>query len=240
MASSLHQYRPGPILGHMIFRPGTFRVLAMTLVMAFGVIAEAKQLLLYRYNNSQGIMVVDYQVPVEYVRNGYEVINTEGIVIKVVPRALTEEERQTKNAEEKREIEAKAEQERLRLWDESLMLRYSTVADIEAAKERALRDLQIRMSILKGNRRSLKQKVENYQAQASDWERGGKTVDVERLREIESLQEEIGAIDRAIADRQVEIEELAGTFQLDIERFEMLLEVVELRKTLRLERARKP
>jgi hypothetical protein len=71
------------------------------------------------------------------------------------------------------------------------MLRYSTVADIEAARDRALRDLQIRLSILKGNRRSLKQKVENYQAQAADLERRGMQVDVARLRTIEDLQSEI-------------------------------------------------
>jgi hypothetical protein len=118
------------------------------------------------------------------------------------------------------------------------MLRYSTVADIEAAKERALRDLQIRLSILKGNRRALKQKVENYQAQAADTERAGMTVDVERLRAIETMQNEIRATDRYIADRQQEIEELAGQYQMDIDRFEVLLEVVELRRTLSLERGK--
>ena len=61
------------------------------------------------------------------------------------------------------EAAASAEQQRLREWDESLLLRYSTVADIEAARERALRDLRIRLSILKGNKRSLKQQAENYQ-----------------------------------------------------------------------------
>ena len=71
------------------------------------------------------------------------------------------------------------------------MLRYSTIEDIEAARERALRDLRIRVSILKSNKRSLKQQVENYQAQAADLERSGKEVDVERLQVIEDLQGEI-------------------------------------------------
>ena len=57
-------------------------------------------------------------------------------------------------------------------------------------------------------------------------------VDVARLRSIETLQDEIGATDRAIAERQREIEEVAGAYQADIERFEQLQEVVELRRTL--------
>lgn len=210
------------------------------MLLAFLVLASVSESTsareLYRYTNVEGNIVVDYQVPVNYVGSGYEVLNDEGIVIKVVPRSLTDEERKVKDAEDRQAAAAKAEEARLREWDESLMLRYSTVADIEDARDRALRDLQIRLSILKGNRRSLKQKVENYQAQAADLERRGMDVDVARLRTIEDLQTEIGTTERAILDREDDIEELAGSFQKDIERFEMLLEVVELRRQLSQER----
>jgi len=187
---------------------------------------------LYRYTNSDGVTVVDYQVPAEYVSKGYEILNTDGIVVRVVPRELTEEEKKVRNAQQEMEAAASAEEQRLREWDESLLLRYSTVADIEAARERALRDLRIRQSILKSNKRSLRQQVESYQAQAADLERSGREVDVARLSAIEDIQAEIEATDRAINDRGQEIEEVSEAYQKDIERFEMLLEVVELRQTL--------
>lgn len=187
---------------------------------------------LYRYTNEEGNVVVDYQVPARYIAQGYEVLNMEGVVLEVVPRQLTEEEKKVLNAQQELEAAARAEQERLREWDESLLLRYSTIADIEAAEERALRDLRIRMSILKGNKRSLKQQVENYQAQAADLERSGQQVDVARLVAIEDIQEEIQATDRSINDRAREIEEVQAAYQRDKDRFAMLLEVVELRKSL--------
>ena len=187
---------------------------------------------LYRYYNDEGNMVVDYQVPAKYVGGGYEVLNDVGVVIKVVPRELTEEEKQAADAQQTLEQQALVEQERLRKWDESLLIRYSAIADIEDARERALRELRIRVSILKSNKRSLKHQVENYQAQAADLERSGQQVDVARLRVIEDLQGEINITDRAIADRQLEIEQVSAAYQLDIERFGMLLEVVELRRTL--------
>jgi len=202
----------------------------MSLVLAAVPVAASKKL--YRYTNAQGVTVVDYQVPTQYVGTGYEVLNGEGIVLEVVPRALTEEEKKDRNAQQLLEAEAHAEEKRLREWDESLLLRYSTVEDIEAARERALRDLKIRMSILKGNKRSLKQQVENYQAQAADLERSGQEVDVARLSAIEDLQTEIESTNRSIADRNREIDEVSNSYQRDIERFEMLLEVVALRKTL--------
>lgn len=223
----------------MIFRT---KYLHQPLVWAFllclAPAVEAKQL--YRYRNAEGTVVLGYQVPVDAVAGGYEVLNNDGMVVKVVPRELTPDERKEKDAEEKREAEARAEQERLREWDESLLLRYSTVADIEDAKHRALGELQIRMSILRGNRRGLKQKVENYQAQAADLERAGRSVDVERLRVIESLQDEIEATERDITERQREIEELEQAYAADIERFNMLREVVELRKSLSIKSANSP
>lgn len=188
---------------------------------------------LYRYRNHEGVVVVGYQVPADLVKGGYEVLNDEGMVVRVVPRELTEEELKQKDIQDQLAAAAAAEQERLRQWDETLLLRYSTVADIEAARNRALGDLQIRVSILKGNRRSLKQKVENLQAQAADMERRGMTVDVERLRGIEQMQDEIASTDRAINDREREIKETEASFQADIDRFSMLQEVVEMRRTLR-------
>jgi hypothetical protein len=202
-----------------------------TLLLCCATLVEARPL--YRYRNAEGNVVVDYQVPSDLVGGGYEVLNNEGMVIKVVPRELTPEEREEADAEQKREQEARAEEERLRQWDESLMLRYSSVDDIEDARHRALGELQIRMSILRGNRRALKQKVENYQSQAADMERAGMSVDVERLRAIEILQSEINSTDRDIRDRQREIKELETAFDADIARFEMLRDVVELRQTLR-------
>jgi vacuolar-type H+-ATPase subunit I/STV1 len=212
----------------MLNRTAVMSLLGAALLLAPWAVSQN----LYRYTNAEGTVVVDYQVPPEYVTGGYEVLNEKGVVVKVVPRELTEQERREQDAQRLLEQRALAEEQRLREWDESLLLRYSTIADIEDARERALRELRIRVNILKSNKRSLGQQVENYQAQAADIERRGGEVDIERLQVIEDLQGEIAATDRAIADRQREIEEVSAAYQADIERFTLLLEVVELRRKL--------
>ena len=222
-----------PSLYIRVMKPRYSFVSALVSALLLQVTAPAAESAnLYRYTNDEGNVVVDYQVPTRYVAQGYEVLNMEGVVLEVVPRQLTEEEKKVLNAQQELEEAARAEQERLKEWDESLLLRYSTIADIEAAEERALRDLRIRMSILKGNKRSLKQQVENYQAQAADLERRGQEVDVARLVAIEDIQAEIETTDRSINERAREIEEVEQAYQRDKDRFRMLLEVVELRKTL--------
>ena len=213
-----------------VFRSLSRFLLCAVFLLTLPLSAYSKDL--YRYTNERGILVIHDRITPEYASKGYEIINEKGVVTKVVPRQLTKEELAQRDVKEQMAAAAAVERERLRRWDESLLLRYSTIEDIEAARERALRDLRIRVSILKSNTRSLKQQVENYQATAADIERGGGTVDVQRLSAIEELQSEIAITERSIVDRETEIEQVKDEFQLDIGRFELLLELVKLRRTL--------
>ncbi len=206
------------------------RLVVFSAVLALASFAQAREI--YRYINAEGNRVLGYQVPPEQVALGYEVLSESGVLIGVVPPQLDEDTRSSADAERLRESELEAEQSRLRRWDESLLLRYSTTDDIEAARDRALRDLRIRVNILKGEQRSLKQQVENHQADAADAERRGATVDESRLKMIRSLQSDIASTERSIAERQREIAEVEEDYRRDIERFETLLELVEMRRSL--------
>jgi len=205
----------------------------MVLVAPFSLASGTE---LYRYLNEDGVLVVDYQVPTSLVKNGYEVINSKGQVLRVVPRQLTEEEQKAADIQKRQQAEALAEQKRQQEHDESLLMRYSTVSDIEAARERALGDLRIRVSILKSNKLALKQKVENYQVEAAEMERRGQEVDVKRLETIKDLQQQIVTADRAITDREKEISKVEAAYQEDIDRFKELEDMIEFRRTLAAKR----
>jgi len=207
-----------------------FAVGSLVLAMTLATWADARNL--YRYRDDNGVLVVDFHVPAEYVDNGYEVLNDAGVVVDVVPRALTNNERQDATLQRRLQQEAADERIRLQQWDESLLLRYSSVEDIEAARDRSLRDLKIRVSILKSNRRSLRQKVENTQARVAEAERAGRQPTAQDLEIIDQLKDEIASTERQIADRQSQIDEVSDGYQRDINRFELLQEVVELRQSL--------
>ena len=53
---------------------------------------------LYRYTNAEGTVVIDHRIPPQYVAQGYEVLNDKGVVVRVVPRELTPEERELEQA----------------------------------------------------------------------------------------------------------------------------------------------
>lgn len=207
-----------------------WHIVAVLAVWAASPLVQAANF--YRYTNDYGSIVVDFRVPAEYVNRGYEILNDDGMVIQVVPPALTSEQRNNEQARRKRELDASLEQRRLQEWDESLLRRYSTVEDIEAARDRALRDLKIRVSILKSNRRSLRQKIENAQARVAEAERVGGKPSSTDLDMIEETKREIDSTERAIADREAQIEAVRADFWADSQRFKQLKEVVELRRSL--------
>ncbi len=185
---------------------------------------------LYRYVNEDGVTVLNYSIPPEYVHKGYEILNRDGSVFKRVPRSLSQEELATRSGDVYRERVEAEEAERLRKWDESLLLRYSTIEDIEAARDRTLSELQIRISILRSNVRTLKQQVENNQVRAADIERAGRQVPVEVVAAIDTLQSEIVETERSVGERLREIGVVEQGFQRDIDRFAKLLDKVQLRK----------
>jgi len=192
--------------------------------------AHAAEKRLYRYTNLEGNVVIDDRVPSEFAGSGYEVINSKGVVLDVIPRKMTAEERAAREQQSRAEVEAVEARKRALERDENLLLRYSTIEDIEAAKERALSQLRVRISVLKSNRSSLKQKMEAMQAQAADVERQGRKVDEKQLEAMADMRAELLNTEQSIELRKAELTEVTTAFDDDIARFKELLTLVELRR----------
>lgn len=188
---------------------------------------------LYRYLNEKGISVIDDAIPPEFVSNGYDIIMADGTLLRRVPRQLSEEELKLRNTDESRRRLLEEEAEQLKAWDESLMLRYSSIEDIEAAQKRAIRNLQIRVSIQKSNLTTIKAQIEREQQRAADTERRGGKVPEDLASAINLLRREVEDTEQSIILRREEIEEVKSAYQRDMERFETLLHRVEMRKKTR-------
>lgn len=212
----------------MGFRQGY--IVALLLAALLAVPAGAEEL--FRYKNAEGNTVVNWQIPPEAATRGYEVINEHGVVLRVVPPVLTEEERANLNSEELAERERVEQAEIRRKRDMSLLLRYSSVEDIEAARDRSLRELKVRLSILNSNKRTQRQRVENHQARIAEAERAGREPSESDLEAIESLKREIANTERSIEDRKAEVARVNARYQSDIDRFRELQDMVELRRAL--------
>lgn len=169
---------------------------------------------LYRYVNDKGVVVLDrLGVPPAYVAKGYEVLNEQGRVIRVVPPAPTAEEMKHLLAERAR---AGSDMQLLRL--------YSTPEDVDRAKERKLAELDGLISVASSNLLSLRTQQSNLQAQAAEHERAGREVPDHLIAQIENLKSEQANLRRNIASFRDARVKSADSFDADRDRLRELLE----------------
>lgn len=199
------------------------RLSCMLLVALIGTAHAVERNVLYRYKNDAGVTAVDDHVPPEFVKNGYEVLTRDMRVIEVVPRQLSGEEG-------KRQRQAADHARRQAEWDKRLLLRYSTPRDIEEARDRALAEFDVRISILQSNLRTIKSQIEAEQARAADIERHGQAVPAPLTSNIAALKKEIGVVEDSIKQQRQEKEVTRVSYERDIERFNALRDVVEMRR----------
>ncbi|MCR8923764.1 hypothetical protein NO559_13365 [Dasania sp. GY-MA-18] len=193
----------------------------------------------YRYVNEKGVKVIVDSLPPEAAPLGYDIITVSGQLIERVPRQLTGQELLDKNNAQTQERLRKEEQRRLEEWDKSLMLRYSSIEDIEAARERAIQSVKVRISILKSNRSSVKSEIEREQARAADIERRNREVPQALVEKINVLLDEIQDIEDSITARENEVDAISARFVRDIDRFKTLQDRIHLRSQARPKAVRK-
>jgi hypothetical protein len=177
---------------------------------------------LFRYKDAEGRVVINHTLPPELVTEGYEILSASGQLLEVVPRTLSAEELANLSEEEQLQRKQDAQKEAQLAYDESLLLRYSDISDIEAARDRALREFSIRISILKGNQIAIKRNVEREQEQAANIERSGRKVPELMSDNLKALQEELRVTEESILLRESELEDVRASYQSDMDRFEVI------------------
>ena len=165
---------------------------------------------LYRYVNDKGVVVLDRQgVPPQYIGKGYQVLNDQGRVIRTVPPAPTAEElRQRKAAQ----AQASSDAQLLRL--------YSSLEDVDRARERRLAELDGLSSVARGNLQQA-----NLQGQAANQERAGRPVAQALVDQLDDLKQEEKRLQGEIGRFQKAREEAERTYAADRARLSQLLGV---------------
>lgn len=168
---------------------------------------------LYRYTDDQGVTVLGRQgVPPEFIGKGYEVLNDQGRVIKVIPPAPNAEEMQRLLADKAR---ASSDAQLLRL--------YSTPEDIDRARDRKLVELDGLIGVARSNLQSARLQQDNLQSQAADHERAGRAVPEHLLAQIDNQKDEQLRQYKDIARYQEARKQAQASFAADRQRLAELL-----------------
>lgn len=177
--------------------------------------ANAAEARFYRYTNDQGVLVMNSAIPPEQVRQGYEIVTLSGKVLEVVPPALTSEQAEQASADRMRASE-------LAEWDRSLRLRYGSVAEVESARDRKLKDFDTNILILKSNADNVQIKIAELQSRAARIERSDRSVPEGLIANIDRNSLELEEAQSQIELRIKERRELELQYETDLERFKII------------------
>ena len=151
---------------------------SLLLIMLLPSLAGASEL--YRYLNDKGVVVLDRQgVPPQFIGKGYQVLDDQGRLLRTIPPAPTAQERERLN---QAKLQASSDTQLLRL--------YSSLEDVDRARERKLNELDAAIAAARGSLQSLRTQQANFQSQAAEHERAGRAVPESVLVQISNLQAE--------------------------------------------------
>lgn len=173
---------------------------------------------MYRFTNAQGVKQTASVIPPAYAKQGYEIVSLKGTVLRTVAPEPTAEEREAlaKNAQHQ---VSEAQQREL---DKQLLLRYSSVADIEAEKKRKLAEIDAKEKMLAVNESATQQQIAAEQRKAAQAERNGQQVPDAVVTALNNLQQELRILGNQRQARVKEMADEAKRFDQEIERFKTL------------------
>ena len=176
----------------------------------------------YRYVNDNGNLVIDNDVPPELAHKGYDVINKNGRLIRKVEPQLTGDALIVVKAEKRRQEAAEKQRLAQEQYDMSLLRRYSFISDIEAEKKRKIREMEISVSILKGNLNTVRTELEGEYEKAARLERAGRKPSEDLLSRIAILEKKITTTEDMLNKRRAARDITSLEYQQSIERFKEL------------------
>jgi len=177
--------------------------------------AEAQQF--FRYKDENGQIVINSSIPPEFVKNGYEIVNEKGVVLKEVAPQLSDEEIRSRRQEQERIANQEAR-------DAELTKLYRSPIDVDRAMKTWLSRLDMEIRLKENRIAILRTEYNQLQSKAADQERAGKTVDEGLLAEMAQIEEEIDRYQSEIAEVEIRQEDARDRFQRDRERMVILYE----------------
>lgn len=134
---------------------------------------------LYRYRNSEGNLVIDHQVPPEYIPRGYEIITDTGRVEEVVPP-------QAEKTDSAGEVSVSAAEVARRFEEDQMLLRsYSSLDELQDAGARRLEQLAREIEIIESNMAKNQQQLQQFRERAAHHQFNGEKLPDALLKSID-------------------------------------------------------
>lgn len=204
-------------------QPSALIILALTGLSLAGTSLTA-QARIKCWTNDEGVRECGEAVPPEYSQKGHEELNEQGMVIDEQDRAKTREELAEEARRARIEAEKLRQKEKQAEKDQILLYTYSSVEDIELARDQQIKSLQANIKVTQKRSEKIRENLDKRTAKAAAAERSGEEIEESLLEDIESLERQFRNNEKFIRKRHNEIKKIKEEYAAKIERFKELKE----------------
>lgn len=200
---------------HVLFRVAT---LAASLALAGPGAAERT----YKWVDSDGNVHYSNRLPPETSQIERKELNDQGRIVKVYSAPLTAEE---KIEQQRLEDIARRRQERAEkraIHDRSLLATYSSVADMEKARNSKIELVESLIKLTKSRIRSMQDRLLSLSEEAARFERSGRKLPFRLQSQIQNIRDQIVHNKDFVRDKEEETEQIKLQFASDIARYQAL------------------
>ncbi len=166
------------------------------MALMFGLTVEASRF--FRYEDSEGKLVLSHTIPNERVKFGYEIVDEHGRTIQTVAPQLSEKAYQAKVAREKAQKDCRDQLSRVRRL-------YQTDVDIDNAEAQALDRIDNRISNARANLNHVQNQKQELEGQAARRDLAGQKISNALLDNIEKARSQeknlVDEIDMRFAEK---------------------------------------
>lgn len=194
-------------------------LLACTLLLVGASLHAAK---LYRWVDKDGNVHYSDKVPPEAAQQEREVLNEQGITTDKLDRQLTDEEIAEKARLAEEQAAKEAEEEERRQHDQMLRQSYTTVADMEDARDGRVNAIESQILVTSRTIETLEQRLGALVQRAARLRQDNGSVPEELQNQMKNTEAELLENQRFLMARRQEQDEIRAEFDANINRFKEL------------------
>lgn len=203
------------------------RTLLPNLLLAVIICAAADPLAsagLYKWVDEDGNVRYSDRLPPNQVKKSHTQLNSQGVVVSTREAAKTDEELAAEAEAKRKQEEKEAEEARLReiqqQKDQVLLMTFSTVEELEHARQNRLEVLDSVIRLIQGNIEATQQKLSVLQESAeANYLSQGKEVPGGLAQKIEHFERKIQTRSRQLELKLEERDKIVSKYDADLARF---------------------
>jgi hypothetical protein len=178
------------------------------------------------WTNKEGVKECGNTVPPEYAQQAHDEKSSTGMTIKHTGRSKTPEEianeRSIKEAEDKKQAEAKAIADKQAAKDKVLLATFSSEDDLALARDGQIANVNSQVKLAESRISKLQKALDQLITKAADRERRSQKIPPEITKEIGNLREQIKDQKNFIVAKGAEAKTINAKFDADVTRFREL------------------